>query len=203
MAKAGTATATIAVSIVGRNPTATQVAAYLTTKRGSDGFGRIVQHESRFRHFSTRGVPVTSFDNAYGMCQLTNPAPTFEQVWNWKRNVDAGLALFAKKRKTARSYLAQNSRPYTQEQLKYETVCRWNGGRYHRWDADGEQWVRTPHILCDSRTGNIGWDMTDPANAGKTEAALHARDGASYSNPPGPGAHWKYFGVCYADRVLD
>ena len=72
------------------------------------------------------------------MCQLTNPTPSFEQVWNWKRNVDGGLALFARKRTStsAITYLSESGRNYSPERLQRESVCRWNGGRYHEWDAD-------------------------------------------------------------------
>jgi hypothetical protein len=135
------------------------------------------------------------------MCQLTTPAPTFEQVWNWKLNVDGALSLFAQKRLAAIAYLSQGNRSYTNDQLKYETVCRWNGGAYHEWDAKAG-WVRKSNILCDSATGNIGWDMNDSANSGKSEAELRKRDHGSYSKPPASGAHWMYSGVCYADKVL-
>jgi hypothetical protein len=201
-AAAGGSSARITVEINGTNPIATDVSQWLATKPGSDGFGRIIQHETRFKHFNSSGEPIKSFDQGYGMCQLTTPAPTFEQAWNWKHNVDGGLELFANKRSSALSYLGQGGRTFTEEQLRYEAVCRWNGGQYHRWDAVVNHWVRAPRVLCDSKTGNIGWDVTDPENTGKTEAELHARDSASYGRPPGPGAHWKYFGVCYADRVL-
>ena len=136
------------------------------------------------------------------MCQLTTPAPSFEQVWNWRLNIDGGLTLFGQKRTAAIGYLGQSNRTYTADQLKYETVCRWNGGSYHEWDTKAAKWIRKATSLCDSQTGNIGWDMTDPQNNGKTEADLHKRDSGSYSKTPGAGAHWKYTGVCYADHVL-
>ena len=200
---AGAASASTTVHIVGTNPTETDVVTYLSTRPDSDGFDRIIKHESKFKHFGANNEPKKSFDKGYGMCQLTNPAPSFEQAWNWKLNVDGGLSLFAQKRSAARTFLGQSGRQFTDTQLRFETVCRWNGGRYHRWDAAANKWVRTPNILCDSATGNIGWDMTDPQNAGKTEAQLHARDSASYSTPPpGPTEHWKFFGICYADKVL-
>lgn len=190
------------VLIKGTNPDGAGVTQYLSANVNSGGFDKIIAHESHFRHFNNQGEPVKSFDNGYGMCQLTNPTPTFDEVWNWKLNVDGGLQLFAQKRASAIAYLSQSGRTYTGDQLTYEAVCRWNGGSYHDWDAAAGKWVRRPTILCDSTTGNIGWDTTDPANAGKTEAELHARDKASYSHPPAPGAHWKYFGVCYADAIL-
>jgi hypothetical protein len=201
-ATAGAVSATIALTIKGTNPGRADVVQYLSTRPDSDAFDKILQQETKFRHFKVNGEPIKSFDNGYGICQLTNPAPTFEQAWNWKRNIDAGLVLFAQKRASARTYLTQSGRTFTEAQLRFESVCRWNGGQYHRWDATSSQWVRTPTILCDSTTGNIGWDMSDAANTGKTEAQLHARDSASYSSPPGPTAHWKFFGVCYADHVL-
>lgn len=201
-ARAGTKTASASVTIVGENPGEGEVEDYITAQPDSEGFEKIVVHESKGRHFDKKGNPKKSFDNGYGLCQLTTPPPKYEQVWNWKQNIDAGLKLFAQKRATALAYLSQDKRSYTTDQLKYETVCRWNGGSYHVWDAKASAWVRKPDILCDSKTGNIGWDMTDANNKGKTEAELHKRDAGSYSAPPDDDAHWKYSGVCYADAIL-
>lgn len=195
--------ATITVQIRGTNPSAAEVAQYLAAKPNAAGFDKIIAHESKYRHFTGTGEPVKSFDNGYGICQLTTPAPTFEQVWNWKLNVDGGLKLFDQKRASAVAYLTQSGRTYVGDQLVREAVCRWNGGAYHTWDAKAAKWTRPSNILCDSKTGNIGWDMTDAENKGKTEAELHKRDAGSYSKPPAAGAHWRYLGVCYADRILD
>lgn len=200
-AAAAGASASITVKIRGTNPSAAEAKAYLATKPGSTGFDKIMEHESGFKHFNAQGEPIKSFDNGYGMCQLTEPVPSFEQVWNWKLNIDGGLSLFAGKRSQAITYLTQSNRTYTDDQLTHEAVCRWNGGSYHVWDSKAGQWVRNPNILCDSATGNIGWDMTDPENTGKTEADLHKRDSGTYSSRPA-GAHWKYIGVCYADAIL-
>src|SRR5262245_1558699 len=134
-AAAGGTSASISVRVRGINPDAADVIQYLSTKANSAGFDRIIQHESKFKHFDASGEPVESFDGGYGMCQLTFPAPTFEQVWNWKLNADGGLRLFEQKRAAAIRYLTQNNRPYTADQLTRETICRWNGGAYHEWDA--------------------------------------------------------------------
>lgn len=201
-AEASKAFATMTVKIKGTNPNAADVTQYLGTKLDSAGFDKIIQHESKCRDFNSTGEPVKSFDNGYGMCQLTTPTPTFEQVWNWKLNVNGGLNLFSQKRAAAVGYLSQSGRSYTDEQLKYETVCRWNGGAYHQRDEKAGKWIRPTSILCDTKTGNIGWDMTKTENAGKTEADLHTRDSGSYSMPPTSASGWKYSGVCYADRIL-
>jgi len=109
--------------------------------------------------------------------------------------------LFQSKLSAAKTYLSQNG-TYSQDQLQYEAVCRWNGGSYQVWDSKAKAWAWNPNVLCDSATGNIGWDVTDSENKGKTETDLHKRDSASYKSPPGSDAHWRYFGVCYADAVL-
>ncbi len=204
VAAAGKESVSITVKVKGTNPSATEVNTYLGTKQNAEGFDKLLEHESHFRNFNAQGEPVKSFDNGYGMCQLTAPPPGFEQVWNWKQNVDGGLALFATKRGDAVTYLSQSGRTYTTDQLAHEAVCRWNGGSYHSWDATAKPaaWVRKPDILCDPATGNIGWDMTDAENKGKTVADLHKRDCATYNQPPQSGAHWKYSGVCYADAIL-
>jgi hypothetical protein len=201
-ARAGSDSVSITVKIRATNPNEAEVNAYLATRLGATGFDKLLKHESRFKNFTVQGEPTKSFDSGYGMCQLTTPVPTFEQMWNWKLNVDGGLALFAVKRAAAIQYLSQNRRTYSDDQLMREAVCRWNGGAYHVWDSAGGKWIRNPNVLCDSAAGNIGWDMTDPENRGKSEAELHKRDSGSYPKPPEPGAHWKYSGVCYADAIL-
>jgi hypothetical protein len=201
-AQANNQVAIITVKVQGTNPSGAEIDQFLSTQPNSDGFGKILQQESGWRHFNATREPIRSFDNGYGMCQLTSPVPTFEQVWNWKLNVAGGLKLFADKRTTAITYLSQNKRSYSNDQLRYEAVSRWNGGSYHEWDETAGKWVRHPNILCDSATGNIGWDMNDEENKGKTESELHTRDKGSYGGSPPAGAHWKYSGVCYADKVL-
>jgi hypothetical protein len=192
--------ASLLVNLRGTNPLSNVVTAYVVLKHGK-GFDKILAHETHMRHFDASGEPIKSFDGGYGMAQLTEPTPSYEQVWNWNLNVDGGLSLFQSKISAAKAYLSQHG-TYTQDQLQYEAVCRWNGGSYHVWDGTAQAWQRNPDVLCDSATGNIGWNMTDPENHGKTEAELHKRDMASYKSPPGSGAHWRYFGVCYADAVL-
>jgi hypothetical protein len=198
----GQATARSSVLVRGTNPAMADITRYISTQAESDGFERIVEHESRGRHFTDQQVPQRSFDNGYGLCQLTNPVPTFVQVWHWKRNIDAGLLLFRQKRTAAIRHLSQNGRSHTPEQLRRETVARWNGGRYHDWAERGGGWVRRPNILCDTATGNIGWDMNDERNEGQTAQALRGRDRGSYSRGRREDDPWSYSGVCYADRLL-
>ncbi|MCX7087056.1 MAG: hypothetical protein NTV00_03270 [Methylococcales bacterium] len=198
-ASANKVTASISVIIKGTNPSELEVIRYLSTKPNSNGFDKLIKHETKFTHFKNN-EPITSFDKGYGICQLTNPLPTFDQIWNWKRNVDGGLILFGAKRAIALKYLSQFKRSYTPKQLMYETVCRWNGGHYHEWDIKSGAWIRNAIILCDTQTGNIGWNLTDVENKGKTETDLHKRDKDSYKTTI--KTHWNYYGICYADKIL-
>lgn len=203
--KAGTETFRRSAKIKGKNPAQADVEALLTTLQDTDGFSKILAQESRFKNFiDADGEPIVAFDHGYGMTQMTNPAPSYEQVWNWKENVKGGVSLYQQKQKAAKTYLGQAGRSYTAEQLRLETWSRWNGGGYHQWDAKSNAWLRNDDMLCDSKTGNIGWDMTEASNAGKTEDQLHKRDEASYGNPKknkGAANKWKYTGICYADHL--
>jgi hypothetical protein len=192
----------ISISIVGTNPTEQEVLTYLATKPDRGIMERIVRHESRFRQFRDSGEPLGSFDGGFGLTQLTNPAPRLEEMWNWKRNIDAGLRVLAEKRAQALTFFATSGSAPTEDQLLRETVSRWNGGSYYAWEASTRQWIRRPEVLCDSRTGNIGWDVRRDENRGMTEEALHRRDAASYRGGREPGDSWRYFGTCYADAVL-
>jgi hypothetical protein len=39
-----------------------------------------------------------------GICQITNPPATDDQVWNWRENVKAGVALYSQKKREAQAY---------------------------------------------------------------------------------------------------
>lgn len=202
---AGTETFKRSVVIKGTNPTGASVKALLATLPDCDGFDKLLEQETHFKHFiEADGQPVVAFDGGYGSTQMTHPAPTFEQAWSWKENVNAGVTLYQQKQTLAKAHLSQQGRTYTVEQLRLETWTRWNGGSYYVWDATGKGWKRNENLLCDTETGNIGWDMTVAENKGKTETELHDRDRASYGNPKKSKKaenKWRYTGVCYADHV--
>ena len=97
--------------IVATNPSYVQLRQALPSKV----VRAIVWHESRGRQFlgtangGTAACPLYSHDRygGVGLMQLTRPAPTHEQSWNWRANVSAGLALFEVKKHTARAYPAK------------------------------------------------------------------------------------------------
>ena len=99
------------LQIVGTNPLYMQ----LTQALPSKVVRAIVWHESRGRQFlgtangGTSGCPLYSHDRygGVGLMQLTRPAPTHEQTWNWRANLAGGLALFEVKKGIARAYPAK------------------------------------------------------------------------------------------------
>jgi hypothetical protein len=202
--KAGQEAFKRSIYIKGKNPDKDKIMEFLKTIDDIKGFDELLEQESKFKHFIVAdGMPVVAFDGGYGLTQMTTPEPTYEQVWNWKENIKGGTSLYKQKQQLAKAYLSQKQRKYTDEQLKLETWSRWNGGAYHAWSDKSNSWVRNENILCDSNTGNIGWDMSLPENSGSTEKSLHNRDKQSYTNPKNKADKnkWKYTGICYADHL--
>lgn len=193
------------VRILGTNPVEDKVRAYIATFDDAPGFERIVAKESKYKQFiNADREPVVAFDGGYGLTQLTNPKPKYNEAWDWKANIRTGIELYRTKRKEAKNYLAggkNGKRSYTKEQLQLETWCRWNSGRYHEWDEKNKKWIRNPTILGDSETANIGWDLKKDENKGKTEKELHNRDKDEYSKPPTKESSWRYSGIVYADNI--
>lgn len=195
------------VSIMGRNPDVEDITTFVNEQDGLSGFDKLLEQETNSKHFiNFDSEPITSFDQGYGITQMTNPTPTYTQVWSWKENILGGAALYRQKRQEALVYLSAHGRTYTEDQLQHETFSRWNGGSYHVWEQVQQNWVRRNNILCDTETGNIGWDTNNPENSNRTEGELHDRDyeqyplGSSGQNNEHP---WRYTGICYADHILD
>jgi hypothetical protein len=205
MVKAGDKEFKRSVVILGSNPTEDLVKEFLRSIPNVTGFDKLLAQESHFKNFiNADSEPVVAGDAGYGMTQLTHPSPTYVQIWNWKANVSGGAALYQQKQASAKSYLGQQGRTYTDDQLAHETISRWNGGSYHKWDEHNNTWIRTPGMLCDPATGNIGWDTSVSANQNKSTDELHNRDVGEYGKmKSGQNAEhpWKYSGVCYADHV--
>ncbi|WP_166366838.1 hypothetical protein [Pseudomonas akapageensis] len=194
------------VMITGQNPTSESVATYVSTLEDMTGFEKLLEQETNCKHFiDFDGEPIVAFDKGYGITQMTNPAPSYEQAWSWKANILAGSSIYKDKVRAARKYLGQAGRTYTDDQLRHEVFSRWNGGSYHVWDSAANAWVRKKNILCDSNTGNIGWSMDNEKNKDKTEAELRERDKDTYkkgTKGQSDDHPWGYKGVCYADHVL-
>ncbi|HAU4370991.1 TPA: hypothetical protein F6W26_24190 [Citrobacter amalonaticus] len=195
------------IKIKGQNPNQEDITTFINTQDGLSGFDKLLEQETSSKNFiNFDSEPITSFDQGYGITQMTNPVPTYTQIWNWKENILGGASLYRQKRNEAENYLGSNNRTYTEEQLQHETFSRWNGGSYYIWNERQHDWIRRNNILCDSQTGNIGWDMNNPTNENRTEDELHDRDNAQY--PQGNSGQndehqWRYTGICYADHILN
>lgn len=103
------------LQILGRNPDRAVVKAYLEALAVPDLWPggtqydyrvimrKVMAQESWVTQFDPTGVPLWSFDGrrGVGLMQLTDPVPTPEQTWDWRRNLDAGVRLFAEKLEVA------------------------------------------------------------------------------------------------------
>ena len=69
-------------------------------------FRKLIRVESGLRQFLSDTCPLFSGDGygGVGLCQLTSPAPTDDQIWSWKENVKGGWALYKQKEAVARAF---------------------------------------------------------------------------------------------------
>lgn len=154
---------------------------------------KIFKQETNFCHLFSDGEPLVSFDNGYGLGQATNPAPTFEQIWNWKKHVEYIVTVVIKeKRDLAKKYLNGHG-GYTEDDLDMETLVYYNGANYHYliWDYRAKKWKENSNILCDPEQSNTGWDVSHEASRNKTIDQLRK----------GEGGKPKYTGRCYAEHI--
>ena len=91
------------MKVVGTNP---GVSALAAAAPANMSFRKLMRLESGLRQFLAPDCPLFSGDNAggVGLCQLTVPAPTDDQVWSWKENLKAGATLWNSKESIAKAY---------------------------------------------------------------------------------------------------
>lgn len=139
--KVAEATFTRKTFIRGKNPSIEKIHAELDlyeNKQNTNLLKKIYKQESNNRQFYSDELPLVSFDNGYGLGQLTVPEPSYEEIWNWKVH---SKYLIEKKlpacRSIAKKYLDQHI-PYTDDMLDLETLAVYNGlarkQRYHNWN---------------------------------------------------------------------
>jgi hypothetical protein len=156
---------------------------------------KIFKQETKTKHLYSDEMPLVSFDNGYGLGQLTNPQPTYEQAWNWKAHVKQVIEkVLPGYRKIAKFYLDTHAE-YTNEMLNLETYAAYNGlakkQRYHKWDEGNKKWEVNDNVLCDPAQSNKGWLMTEEENKGKSLPDLRKnKDSKPF-----------YTGRCYAEHI--
>ena len=93
------------LQVTGTNPS---IGALQAGVPANDTFRKLMRVESGLRQFLSPTCPYFSSDNygGVGICQVTKPAPTDDQVWSWKENVKAGWNLYQEKENAARGYPA-------------------------------------------------------------------------------------------------
>jgi hypothetical protein len=89
-----------------------------------------------------------------GILQVTTPSPSDQAFWNWRRNIAEGLAILQAKGADAAGYpgrvRTRRTNPFpaatdfTAEQLRLETIQRFNGGAYWRWNNTTLMWEAHP-----------------------------------------------------------
>lgn len=86
-----------------------------------------------------RGMPTVASngDGGYGLMQGTAPAPEYEEIWDWKKNVAYALRdVFIEKMENARDALHANGHtPAANDtnEVMREALARYNGPNYHSY----------------------------------------------------------------------
>lgn len=91
------------LTIGGSNP---RLGSLQTRAPQKPAFRKLTRLESGLRQFLAPGCPLFSNDNkgGVGLCQLTSPAPTEDQIWSWKANLAGGIRLWNEKESIARGF---------------------------------------------------------------------------------------------------
>ena len=94
--------------IVGTNPTPTSL---LCVSYPNETFKKLMRLESGLVQFrghpgATSKCPLFSSDNlgGVGICQITDPRPTDDEVWDWEANVEAGKRFWDAKEANSRAF---------------------------------------------------------------------------------------------------
>lgn len=187
-------------TIVGTNPTSTAIRAFANSI-GADRivFRKKMRQESSLQQFRTPGNwPKYSSDGlgGVGLCQLTRPAPTANQTWNWKDNVRGGWKLFLEKEAFARAYPGKQREgerfkglvrawnqartaqglpaipvelpDYTAEQLELDTLRGFNGyaNNLHEYRIRMQGDQLWVTVSADGNTARAEWERIPAAERG-------------------------------------
>ena len=90
-------TYTVLFYIRGTNPTVGAIRDYLNSLGNAPFyFEAMIVQESTSRQFDLKDkrLPLQTFDNGFGLTQLTNPAPNYNEVFSWKANVKEGVSFY-------------------------------------------------------------------------------------------------------------
>lgn len=107
-------------------------------------YSAVAYDRSRFKQFAADGKP--QFNAGFGVMRLT--APDAEQVWHWRRNVQAGKILLDQAWADAKAYpqkMRQNGFPripdFTARELKLFALQSLAAELYYVPNTNGRQWI--------------------------------------------------------------
>lgn len=89
----------------------------------------------------------TSGDGGFGVMQLTDPKPTYRQIWHWKENIDKGVGFVNEKIGMAKNHY--NKHPVADNEkaefLRWDVYQQYNGFHFWEWMVDPkdkkEKWI--------------------------------------------------------------
>jgi hypothetical protein len=136
--------------IRGINPTSEKI----LSEAGSNEIRAILSQESNLLQFTDNsswpygedGWPKYGYPNGYGLMQLDNNPPAREdQLWNWKRNLEGGKAIYNRGVIYSEDYFNSRGLSTDSEEFKVNTFHLYNTGKfYYLWDKKNKKWIKNP-----------------------------------------------------------
>lgn len=183
------------ITIKGKNPDKARVQKYIEEnwedQKNKSIAKKAFQQETSYSHFYSDNEPLVSFDNGYGIGQITNPKPSYSEAWNWKDHIKTVMNKFIPdKRNKAKSYLSSKGiNSYTEDQYDVETLAFYNGaGRFHKWNEETKKWEENPDHICDPDSNKTWLKNEFPS--------LSSEELKKSNEKP------KYTGHCYAKHII-
>ena len=90
------------LKLVGTNPSIAILRSIARPKKAFRKLMRLESASSSFLRTDLRSLARITW--VVGLCQITHPSPTDDEVWSWKANVKKGWEIYQVKEKVARDY---------------------------------------------------------------------------------------------------
>jgi hypothetical protein len=115
---------------------------------GNDVMRSIAWNESTWRQYGSSGLPLRNQNSNgtsdWGLMQLNDIHQlTHEMKWDWEENIVKGLSIYATGANAAKKYLDAHGK-YDDQMLLKESIQRYNGHVFHKWDAQVGSWIESP-----------------------------------------------------------
>jgi hypothetical protein len=175
----------ITFNILGKSPTKNVIMNYIGSHSSLWYAKNIAAQESYGgTQFRADGYPLPSSadDNGYGIYQITDPTPTYNEVWNWKANVNKGIQILNQKTAAAVKWMTVQRAQAKQQTGREQPVTDEKVGRNCFFSDSGprnitdavaiKQFNGAVRNYCSWDNNNSKWNFNRVNNRGENYVQL-------------------------------